>query len=90
MKKKPDLDAGTLIRVAAAAGFDLHTTYIYRLFKLWGWTRKAPILKQFNKYSGDNTAYYLRYVTGLRCLDPRKIKYLDESHFISKGTVAII
>jgi len=56
-----------------------------RVLKHWGWTWKVPTFVQINKYSQDNMIYYAAYVEFLKRVDHRRLKFVDESHFVPKN-----
>lgn len=47
---------------------------------------KVPETKQRNKYTDANMAYYATFLSWLHMTDPGKLKFIDESHFSTKGT----
>ena len=57
-----------------------------KLFKRWRWSFKIPTVQQIEKYTFDNLEYYLQFCERLLTTpDLRRVKFLDEVHFDSKG-----
>jgi hypothetical protein len=63
----------------------LSSTFILRIFKEWKWSFKKTSKKQIYKYSTKNIIRYFNFIKKIQTLDMHKLKYLDESHFESKG-----
>jgi hypothetical protein len=57
---------------------------IKRKFKQWHWSLKKPSHQQLQKYSIVNIGRYLQHVTGILQFPVERLKYLDESHFVSR------
>ena len=55
-----------------------------RIMKKLGWSWRVPVAFQIQKYRRENIARYLDYVRGVRQIPPSKLKFLDESHIVSK------
>jgi len=70
--------------VLSQHGLYCSRTRISGIFKKWGWSFRKPDHKQLNKYSAKNIQYYYRFVTALQNIDPKKLKYADECHFVSR------
>jgi hypothetical protein len=62
-------------------------SWICRLFKRWRWSFHSLKVEQVQKYRPDNVAYYGTYLESILQIPWVKIKYCDESHFISKGLI---
>lgn len=65
---------------------DTNRMFFSRLFKSWRWSFKRPQAKQTHKYSIPNIIHYVEFLLFARTVPWEKLKFLDEAHFISKGT----
>jgi transposase len=52
--------------------------------KKLGWNWRVPTRFQINKYSFNNLYYYTQYIESITKLPFEKIKFVDESHVVSK------
>lgn len=57
---------------------------VCRIFQAWCWSWKQPLFQQLNKYTAQNIAYYNIYLAAMLELDPFRVKFCDEAHFVSK------
>jgi hypothetical protein len=74
------------VRIACEHAFDVNTTFISRIFKSWRWSFKsASPEQQLLKYTQANIEYYIEFVNSIQSIPWRNLKFLDESHFKSKG-----
>ena len=69
----------------AESGFDCNDEFIRCIFKTWRWSWKKPDPKQPQKYTLDNLNYTIEYALWVRSIPFDRLKFLDESHFNSKG-----
>ena len=67
-------------------GFYCSKQYISKVFKQWRWSWKKPVMKQIQKYTMKNIEYYYGYMYWLQSQDWTKLKFMDEVHFVAKGT----
>jgi len=58
--------------------------HISKVLKKLGWSWRIPCHFQIMKYTMLNMAKYLDYISSVKNLDITKIKFLDESHIISR------
>ena len=84
LRKNPSSKPIELARYLSDLGFPVSTRYIDRLLKTWNWTKKKSIQHQINKYSIGNIEKYYDFLNGVRDIPWYKLKFLDESHFVSK------
>jgi len=71
--------------ILVSVGLDVPLDWIWRCFKRWGWSFKKPFYKQINKFTAANCMYTGHYLLTIAAINPIHLKYLDESHFDSKG-----
>ena len=64
--------------------FFVHESFVAFIFKQWHWIRKRPTHCQIQKYSITNIQQYWQHITGILTVPYKKLKYLDEAHFVSK------
>lgn len=67
------------------AGFSVNREFVRRIFKTWRWSWKRADPKQPHKYTLENMNYTIDFVLWIRTVPLDKVKFLDESHFNSKG-----
>jgi len=65
------------------SGFDVSLAEICKIFKSWRWSFKKPHRKQFNKYKLENLTYYGEFLFSVQFIPWEKLKFCDESHFVS-------
>jgi len=63
---------------------DISVPTLSRIFLSWRWSWKRPDYRQLKKYTNVNISYYFTYVMSILSLPRDKLKYADESHFVSK------
>jgi len=63
---------------------DVSVPTLSRIFLSWRWSWKRPDYRQLNKYTTENISYYFTYVMNIISLPCDKLKFADESHFVSK------
>lgn len=61
--------------------------FIRQIFKKWRWSWKIPNYFQLNKYTTKNIEYYGDYIYWIRQEDLRRIKFMDEVHFVARGKI---
>lgn len=66
-------------------GFLVNREFIRVIFHKWRWSWKRADPKQPHKYSIPNMNYTIEFVLWIRTVPFTRLKYLDESHFNSKG-----
>ena len=71
--------------ITEEAQYDVNDQFIRRIFKGWRWSWKKSDAKQPQKYSLGNINYSIDYNLWVRTVPFQKLKFLDESHFNSKG-----
>ena len=64
--------------------FFVHESFVASIFKQWHWIQKRPTHQQIQKYSITNIQWYWQHITGILTVPYKKLKYLDEAHFVSK------
>jgi len=64
---------------------EISTTTVKRLLKFWNWSWKVPSFVQINKYTVENMNYYGYFLLFLKGVAPQRLKFIDESHFVSKN-----
>lgn len=63
----------------------LHSsTGTQRLMNDLGWSWRVPTKFQLHKYSASNMAYYCTYLQAIQAIPLEKLKFVDESHIISR------
>lgn len=65
--------------------FDCSKEVVRNIFKRWRWSWKRPQYFQINKYSKKNMEYYGDFMEWINRQDRRKLKFMDEVHFVEKG-----
>jgi transposase len=70
--------------LASVFGRPIENWTTSRLLTKLGWSWKIPICFQLRKYTTTNLERYLHYTTAIAKLDPTKLRFLDEAHFVSK------
>lgn len=79
-----------LVKQLKDYGWSVTPQYVKNVFKRWRWSWKKPQFRQFNKYSAANIDAYGNYLFWLyEQPDWRRIKFLDEVHFVSKGWILV-
>jgi hypothetical protein len=73
-------------RVLIDAGFRVSTGWLSNLIKLWGYSFKKVEYRQLNKFTPENMAYYTSFIALMQQIPFSRLKFLDESHFKSKGS----
>lgn len=68
-----------------AHDFFLSVYAVYMLTLTFYFSWKVPETKQINKYTLENMQYYVTFLNWLQTADPSRLKFLDESHFQTKG-----
>jgi len=64
-------------------GFGVHREFVRKIFLEWKWSWRRPSRKQLQKYTLQNRRRYAEYVEWIVQQDLRKVKFLDEVHFVS-------
>jgi len=72
------------VRHVQELGYDCEREFIRRIFKAWRWSWKKPAYKQIQKYTPENIERYNAYGAWILEQDLKKIKFMDEVHFVSK------
>lgn len=62
----------------------VHDWTTSRLLKKLGWSWKVPVRFQLRKYTTRNLERYLHYMTAIQQVNPARLRFLDEAHFVSK------
>lgn len=73
------------LRVINNLGIQISTSYIQRIFQGWNWSWKRPVYVNLRKFRPDNLEVYAAHLVHIKEIDWRHLKYVDESHFISKS-----
>lgn len=60
--------------------------WVRRLFDDWRWSWKVPTVVQLHKFSDENIERYINYVVFVAGIAIHRLKFVDEVHFISRGT----
>jgi len=68
-----------------ALGVPINTGWVKRVFARWRFTCKKVHWRSPNKYSNANILFYIGFSTWLPHIDPRRIKFADESSFMRRG-----
>jgi transposase len=69
-------------------GINVSNSYVNRLFRSWGLSWKKCEYKHPNKFHPLNVLYYKAYIEWASLLlSWNQIKFLDESHFVNKGSL---
>ena len=68
-------------------GYNVNLMFISRAFKKWRWSFKRPSFEQLHKYTRDNVLYYAVYQQQVKAIPWRHLKFADESHFSSRGSL---
>jgi len=79
----PDTTYNEIITEMANSGWKINKSYLSRLLKRWGWSRKIKLRKQVNKFKVQNLAYYITFLVEVKKIPWSKLKFLDESSFCS-------
>lgn len=58
---------------------------ISRILRSWRWSWKVPSRVQVLKFTLENIITYAAFAVGMQYLDWNKLKFLDESHIVSRG-----
>lgn len=65
-------------------GFPVNVFYIQRIFKKWRWVHKKASRVQIHKYTKANIIRYINFVVGVWEIPWRRLKFLDECHFVPR------
>lgn len=65
--------------------WNISLSTLSRIFKSWRWSFKKPDRYQYLKYRRENIERYVAYLAGIDDIPWIRLKFLDESKFISKG-----
>jgi hypothetical protein len=60
--------------------------YVRRIFKSWNWSPRVPVVVHINKFRPSNLLRYVHYSTAITQIDPRRLKFVDEAMYVSRGT----
>ena len=83
----PLLSIKEILKILEICGISTNQTWLCNKFSSWCWSFKKPSFKQINKYNPKNIDYYGRYMAWISKLPWIKLKFLDESSFVSKGNL---
>lgn len=62
--------------------------WVARVFKSWRWSWKVPTVVQLHKFTPENIQRYLNYIVFVAGIPLRRLKFADEIHFVSRGTLS--
>jgi hypothetical protein len=85
-KEDPTRHLNDYVHELAEIGFSVSTEFVRQIFIGWKWSFKKPSYKQMLKYTKDNMKRYKDYIEWIALQDLKKLKFLDEVHFVSKRT----
>ncbi len=68
-----------------AAGLSVSRRSVSAVFARWRWSKKKAYSKTLNKYNAENMAYYAIFLYNIQLLDWTTLKFIDESHYQSRG-----
>ena len=72
--------------IARNTGYRVSRNFIRKiLVEEWGLSFKLPVYKQKQKFTVINQRRYLTFLKWVFHQPREKLKYLDESHFVTKG-----
>lgn len=78
-----------LTRLASELGFvfgrRVTCPTLSRILRSWRWTWKVPSRVQILKFTDENITTYAAFAASVQHLDWSKLKFLDESHVVSRG-----
>jgi len=66
------------------SGLAIKRNFVLRIFHNWRWSWKKPAVQHLHKYSSENIRYYADWVTLIPHLPMRRLKFVDEAHFVSR------
>lgn len=65
-------------------GVDINASFLGCIFRNWRWSWRKPTIQQLKKFTPDNITYYARWITLIPLIPLERIKFCDESHFVSQ------
>jgi hypothetical protein len=86
VKQNPTQKLADYVKELSKQGFNVSREFVRRIFVSWRWSWKKPSFKQLAKYSRKNVEYYHSFLSWIVLQDLHKIKFMDEVHFVAKGT----
>jgi hypothetical protein len=72
-------------KIRTSLQLNISETYIRNIFKSWRWSWKNVEYKQTHKYKPENIARYGKYLLWVAEQDWKKLKFLDEAHFVNRS-----
>jgi hypothetical protein len=66
------------------AGALVSKAHVARIFRNWRWSWKRPCVQHIRKYTPANIRAYTHWVAVVPQLPMRRLKFVDESHFVSR------
>jgi len=83
-KEDPTRKLRSYVEEVNKNGFSIGREFVRKIFKEWQWSWKKPSYKQLHKYLPSNLRRYKEYVEWIGNQDLKKIKFMDEVHYVSK------
>ena len=71
-------------------GIECSSWVVRKVFQEWRWSWKKPCYKQLNKFTSSNIEYYRTFQLWISFQDKRKLKFMDEVHFMSASNFFLI
>jgi hypothetical protein len=72
-------------KILRDAGHNVSAGWLSGLIKSWGYSFKKVEYRQMNKFTDENMRYYATFIESMQHIPYKRLKFLDESHFKSKG-----
>jgi hypothetical protein len=64
--------------------------WVARVFEDWRWSWKVPTVVQLHKFTNENIERYINYVVFVAGIPLRRLKFVDEIHFVSRGSPFLV
>eukprot|EP01127_Copromyxa_protea_P011927 TRINITY_DN3060_c0_g1_i1.p1 TRINITY_DN3060_c0_g1~~TRINITY_DN3060_c0_g1_i1.p1 ORF type:complete len:252 (-),score=32.32 TRINITY_DN3060_c0_g1_i1:284-1039(-) len=86
LKESPEADAKLVHAFLCflLQGWSIGYSTVCKLLKQMGWTWRVPVHFQVLKYTPANMKRYFLYLLWIRQQDWTKLKFMDESHIVSR------
>jgi len=84
IKSNPMRCRPELVNLLAAEGVIVSESWITRKLQKWKWSFKVASYRQIQKFTMENITYYGVYLTNICRIPFLKLKFLDESRFVSR------
>lgn len=89
-QEDPTRNLNEFVEILCQHNFHCSKYIVRMIFKQWWWSWRKPSFKQTNKYTAENIQYYGDYMDWARRQDRRRLKFMDEVHFVTNGKLSLV